>query len=57
MDPLNIFLLVLAGCFLLWEIGIGIAAIAIIAKGGRITAFGIGPGVLFIIFLALGLFV
>jgi hypothetical protein len=28
----------------------------IIAKGGRVTGFGIGPGIGFVVFLALGLF-
>lgn len=56
MDPLNIFFLVLAGVALLWQVGLGVAALVIVSKGGRVTKFGIGPGVLFLVFLALGLF-
>ena len=57
MDTLNIFFLVISGAMLLWQIGLGAAALAIIARGGRVTSFGIGPGIGFVIFLALGLWV
>ncbi len=50
-----IFLLILAGAALIWQVIIGIGAMIIVTKGGRVTTFGILPGILFVIFLALGL--
>lgn len=56
MDPLNIFFLVLALVAFVWQAGLGFAALVVISRGGRVTAFGVGPGILFVVFLALGLF-
>jgi hypothetical protein len=56
MDTVNIFFLILAGAAAVWQILLGLGAVMIIAKGGRVTGFGIGPGIGFVVFLALGLF-
>ena len=56
MDTLNIFLLVLAGVFLLWQVLLGVGAVVAIARGHKVTNLGFGPGILFVVFLALGLF-
>lgn len=56
MDTINIFLLVIAGVFLLWQVLIGVGAVVIIARGHKVTEVGFAPGILFVVFLALGLF-
>jgi hypothetical protein len=49
MTELIAILWLLAGVFAIWQIGIGIGAIAIIARGDRVTTFGVGPGILAVI--------
>lgn len=49
MSTVTLILFLLAGVFAIWQIGLGIAAIAILRAGNRVTSIGAGPGAVAII--------
>lgn len=50
MGEIVLILWLLAAVFAIWQIMMGFAAIAIIRAGNRVTGFGIGPGILAVLF-------